>query len=130
MNYYNVIAKCGHVGKRKYIEVGFPVYANSASEAAKMVLKYRKVKKQLKDAISKVLEITYEEYLDLVNENHNNSYLKSHYKREIDISIYEIREFSIASLRRKESMDRIERVLYKQRKNKLLLEAFKYEYVY
>ena len=43
MNYYKVIAKCGHVGK-KYIEVAFPICAENACEAARKVLNFRKVK--------------------------------------------------------------------------------------
>ena len=46
MNYYKVLAKCGHVGKGKYTEVAFPIYSESASEAAQYVLKLPKVKKQ------------------------------------------------------------------------------------
>lgn len=44
-NFYLVTAKCGHVGKGKYYEVDFPVYANDRCEAAQYVLKRSKVKK-------------------------------------------------------------------------------------
>ena len=36
-NYYEVIAKCGHVGKKHYVPVKFAVIAEDGKEAAKMV---------------------------------------------------------------------------------------------
>lgn len=35
--YYEVIAKCGHVGKKHYVPVKFAVIAEDGKEAAKMV---------------------------------------------------------------------------------------------
>ena len=63
MNYYLVTAKCGHVGRGKYIEVDFPLCAESKSEAALKCLKKGKVKKQLKNAISSVFEISYDQFV-------------------------------------------------------------------
>ncbi len=61
MKYYVVIAKCGHVGNGKYIDVEFPVIAENGSLAAKKILKRSKVKKQLKNAITGVFEVVKEE---------------------------------------------------------------------
>lgn len=129
MNYYKVIAKCVHAGKRKYIEVAFPICAENACDAARKVLNFRKVKKQLKDAITNVFKIDYEEYLSLIIGNKKDPYLRAHYKREYNISSYDVVDFSTIS-KKKEPMDRIERVMYKQKKYKLLMEAVKYEFIY
>lgn len=47
MCYYFVIAKCGHVGKGKYIDVIFPIMAETKKEASQMVLLKPKVKKTI-----------------------------------------------------------------------------------
>ena len=62
MRYYIVVAKCGHVGKGKYIDVSFPVVANTGKEAANLILCRSKVKKQLKNAITNVFEVSEDIY--------------------------------------------------------------------
>ena len=81
--FYLVTAKCGHVGKYRFIEVQFPVCAESAHEASQKVLNKPKVKRQLKNAISDVKEINENEYINKKRELHNNSYISSHTKKEI-----------------------------------------------
>ena len=131
MKYYEVIAKCGHVGKRKYIDISFAVRAESGRDAAQKVLNYSKVKKQLKDAISNVIEIDYEGYIELRKRNSEDIYLRSHYKKERDLSTYEILELECNNLKRKiEFTTRKEMINYKLKKAKILLEAYNYEYVY
>lgn len=90
MNYYLVTAKCGHVGKRNYIDVEFPVCAENGSEAAQMVLKRNKVKRHLKNAITSVSRITEEQYKSYVKEDKYKNYLSSHYSREyypVDLNV-------------------------------------------
>lgn len=82
-HYYIVIAKCGHVGKGKYLEVRFPVYADSAHEAAQMILMRPKVKRHLKNAISNTYEVDYNKYLKEKELFENNDYIRAHYKKEI-----------------------------------------------
>lgn len=83
MNYYLVKAKCGHVGKEKYYEVDFPIKALSKSDAAQICKRKPKVKKHLKDAISSVIEISYEEFKDSFEKFQQNDYVKAHTKNEI-----------------------------------------------
>ncbi len=83
MNYYLVIAKCGQVGKGRYVEVEFPIYAEDKKSAAQMVLKRAKVKKQFKNAITNVYEISYDEHLAKTNEFNDNTFVRAHTKREI-----------------------------------------------
>lgn len=52
---YLVTAKCGHVGRNKYIPITFPVIATNKKEAAKIARALPRVKHDHKDAI---LEIT------------------------------------------------------------------------
>ena len=51
MRYYEVTAKCGHVGKGFYIPITFPVRAKSAAEAASVTRAFPRVKHDHKDAI-------------------------------------------------------------------------------
>lgn len=83
MCYYFVIAKCGHVGKGKYIDVIFPIMAETKKEASKMVLLKPKVKKQLSNAISSVFEVSKEEFDEQMNINKDDIYIHSHCKQEI-----------------------------------------------
>ena len=60
--YFEVIAKCGHVGRNYYYEGHFFVVSTSASKAAKRVKNFPRVKKNHKDVILSIKEITYREY--------------------------------------------------------------------
>lgn len=83
MCYYFVIAKCGHVGKGKYIDVIFPIMAETKKEASQMVLLKPKVKKQLSNAISSIFEVSKEEFDEQMNINKEDIYIHSHCKQEI-----------------------------------------------
>ena len=77
-NYYEVIAKCGHVGKKHYVPVKFAVIAEDGKEAAKMVRDFPRVKHNHKDAILNVSKIDYERFQEIVEMNRNDPYLKCH----------------------------------------------------
>ena len=78
MNYYKVLAKCGHVKKNNYILKMFYVYAISKKEAAAFVRNMSRVKHHHKDAIRDVTEITFEEYLEGNKRNADDPYLMVH----------------------------------------------------
>lgn len=82
MKYYIVKAKCGHVGRNKYIVIDFPVIAETGKEAAKKARKYPRVKHDQKDAIINVIEVSYDEYLECLENNNNDMYLKCKNKQE------------------------------------------------
>lgn len=73
--YYEVEAKCGHVGKRKYINITFGVIARSKKEAAEIARKIPRVKHDYRDAINYVREITQEEFFAIVNKNNDDTFL-------------------------------------------------------
>lgn len=63
MKFYQVTAKCGHVGGYdKYIPIDFFVIADTASKAAKAVKQAPRVKHHHSDAIISVTEITADQY--------------------------------------------------------------------
>ena len=59
--YYKVLAKCGHVGRHRYITKWFYVKASSGKEAAYIVRYKPRVKHDHKDAIREVVSINYYE---------------------------------------------------------------------
>ena len=63
MNYYKVLARCGHVKKGHYIEKWFYVEEESKKEAAQIIRNIPRVKHHKKKAIEDVRTISFEEYL-------------------------------------------------------------------
>ena len=82
MNFYLVTAKCGHVGKSKYMPIVFPVQAESGKEAARIVRNFGRVKHDHKDAILNVEKTSEEVYLNQIEINHNDPYLQFSSKHE------------------------------------------------
>lgn len=78
MSRFEVVCKCGHVGRNNYIEISFPVTANSKKDAAAIARMIPRVKHHHKDAILRVSEITEEEYFLLVEQNKRDPYLRCH----------------------------------------------------
>jgi len=121
MNYYLVIAKCGHVGKGRYVEVEFPVYAEDKKSAAQMVWKRGKVKKQLKNAITTVYEISYNEYIVKSNEFDDNTFVRAHTKKEILDYIESAEQLiSLKKHYKKSFNSREERIMFLFKKNKIM----------
>ena len=82
-NFYNVTAKCGHVGGSDfYIPISFPVKAGSAAEAAAITRNIPRVKHDQKYAIISVHKITQETYDDLIIRNQSDPYLLAQNKQE------------------------------------------------
>lgn len=119
MKYYLVVAKCGHVGNGKYLEVEFPIYAESKSDAAQKCLRRGKVKKHLKNAISCVCEITYEQYQESRIEFKENKYLHAHTKSEISNYIEDAMQLERNQSWKKSFKNRAERISYLLKKNKI-----------
>ncbi len=61
--FFEVQAKCGHVGRNNYIVKNFYIRTDSAKKAAKIIRLAPRVKHHQKDAIVKVREIEREEYI-------------------------------------------------------------------
>ena len=132
-NYYEVIAKCGHVGRKHYVPIKFAVIAEDGKEAAKKVRQFSRVKHNHKDAILNVKKITYERYLEIIEVNHDDEYLKCHSKHEQKlINDFEERlEDDFHDLEVKyDKQARIDRVTYKLKKNKIIEEDSWEDFVY
>lgn len=79
IKYYEVECKCGHTGSRRfYIPIKFPVKAYSKTEAAKKGKLIPRCKRDHKDCILNVKEISFVEYIDLQKLNNIDPYLKCH----------------------------------------------------
>ncbi len=74
LNCYEVIAKCGHVGRGYYYEGHFFVYGESKRDAAQKVKTFPRVKKDHNDVILNVYRITEEELIEGKNKQANNPY--------------------------------------------------------
>ena len=75
MKYFIVKTKCGHVGKWNCIWIDFAVAAESAAEAAAKVKTYKRVKRNHKNAIARVLEVSFEEFMLQKSNNSIDPYL-------------------------------------------------------
>ena len=128
--YYIVIAKCGHVGKGKYVEIKFPTIAMNMSDAAQQVLKAGKVKKHLKNAITDVYEVSKDEYLIYREEFNNNTYIHSHYKNEVSLESLDIKFLDFKEKYKSSFNSRTERVKYYLNKIKNKSEVLNYEFNY
>lgn len=134
-NYYEVIAKCGHVGKKHYLPVKFAVIAENGKEAAKIVRQFPRVKHDHKDAILNVNKIDYERFQEIIEINHNDPYLKcqSRQKQKLVDNLEERLKNDLHNQKAKyDKQARLDRVAYKIKKTKIL-EKFSWEdsdYVY
>ena len=74
MKYFEVIAKCGHVGRGYYYEGHFFVKCHSKRDAAAIIKRAPRVKKDHDDVILNVFEVDEPAYLEGVEEHNNNPY--------------------------------------------------------
>ena len=82
MNYYLVRTKCGHVGKNHYIEITFPIKAETGKDAARIARQIPRVKHHHWDAIIDCRKVAREEYEKQVRINNNDPYLQIKTKQE------------------------------------------------
>lgn len=76
MKFYEVIAKCGHVGKGYFYKGVFFISAESGREAAGIVRSMPRVKHDKKDAILAVTEISLADYRIGKSEYHSNPFFR------------------------------------------------------
>ena len=117
--FYKVTCKCGHVGKKWFIRISFPVNAENGKEAAQIARSIPRVKHDHKDAILGCVEIDYEEYLLLQVINSNDPYLKCSNKQEqekiAELSLRMEPEPRYMTVERKNKRQNIEFKLKKQK---------------
>lgn len=80
--FFEVSAKCGHVGRTKYIVKQFYINTISAKEAARLTRLQPRVKHHKKDAILSVTEINHEEYVAGRIKNSHDAYFNVHNSSE------------------------------------------------
>lgn len=73
---YEVIAKCGHVGRNQYVLKTIPVIATSGVEAAAMIRELPRVKHDHPDAIREVRIIDAPRYWELTKVYQDDPYFK------------------------------------------------------
>lgn len=137
-NYYEVIAKCGHVGRKFYIPIKFAVCTINGKEAARQVRLFPRVKHNHKDAILSVKKINYSIYLEINKSNNEDPYLKCHSKQEQKRKCNLSGRLCIDEHNQEKKIDkslRRNRVSFKLRKTKELLNSYmedeyEYEYLY
>lgn len=93
-SYFKVTCKCGHAdSKKKCTYIDFPIVATSRKEASSIARNLPRVKHHHKDCIRDCVEITFEEYQELLVKNQQNTYLQSHsiqqQRENVDYSIFE-----------------------------------------
>lgn len=107
--YFEVIAKCGHVGRTRCVLINFAVKAESKAEAAAKVKEYRRVKRDHKDCIREVIEITFSRFMELRAVNDADPYLhcKSKWQQKQIAGFHErIEDDEYNVLRNKKKTDR------------------------
>lgn len=82
MRYYEVKAKCGHVGRNFYVLKTFAVRAADGREAAKIAREIPRVKHHHKDAIREVNEVDAARYHEIIDTNHEDPYFLCHSRQE------------------------------------------------
>ena len=75
---YEVVAKCGHVGKNYFVEKSFAVKAETRKEAAAIARQIPRVKHHHTDAIRSVREINLERFNEIIKVNSEDPYFFCH----------------------------------------------------
>ena len=135
--YFKVVCKCGHVGRRGYVPIQFPIRAESAKKAAAIARQIPRVKHNHKDAILDVCEIDYELYITMLKLNENNKYLRCSSKQE-QKRLCDLENLIVEELHNKtieyDTEKRKEKVKYKLKKMKEIKKSYEkeddYEYCY
>lgn len=82
MAYFLVLCKCGHVGRRFYMPIWFPVEANDGKEAATIARTIPRVKHDHKDAILDCKQTDYFGFMEQAMINDHDPYLLCSSKHE------------------------------------------------
>lgn len=85
--YFEVEAKCGHVGRKSCVWIKFAVAAENGKDAAKRARAFPRVKHHHPDAIKSVTEIDFAAFKVLKAENDADPYLHCKNRREQDLIV-------------------------------------------
>jgi hypothetical protein len=92
MGFFEVTAKCGHVGRRRYYRGLFYVRAENGREAAAFVRMSPRVKHDRKDAIIAVAKVDYAVFKKGYAAHRQNPYFGCHSKQEMNLILAKIVE--------------------------------------
>ena len=118
--YFIVTAKCGHVGKNRYIEKELTIVATSKKEAANKARHYPRVKHHWKDAIVDVVEVDINEYQRVRTENYKDPYFSVRSIQEQRMYCENIHEY-VQEIEKEDrhKEDRVRRINYLMKKRKI-----------
>lgn len=123
MAYYLVLCKCGHVGRRFYMPIWFPIEANNRREASTIARQIPRVKHDHKDAILWCKETNYEGFLEQSRINDNDPYLLCSSKHEQN----KIMDLIKHRLVKDPHIERGDAEKYTKRKVNLFIQAKRFE---
>lgn len=127
MNYYLVEAQFGHVGRNKYIVKTIAVIAENGKEAAYKVRWMPRTKHDRKDAILKVEEVNYENYLYVRKNNLSDLYFQVTSKQEQRRLCKDINKDIISYEREKTIQTRTKDTInYKKKRQKEIIDDLIY----
>ena len=116
--YYEVKAKCGHVGRNHYVEKSFAVRAESGKEAAAKARYFGRVKHDHKDAIIYVEEIDEQTFFKIRKDNEKDPYLNcsnvQDQRRLCDLDLFEEKRGSEGSNDNRERNQKRRGLLFKE----------------
>jgi len=120
MGFFEVTAKCGHVGRGQFYMGMFYVRAENGSEAAALVRQKPRVKHHHKDAILSVVNICYDEYIAGREVYKTNPYFNCKNRQEqrihegeLSVDIYA--ETNFGKRERRDDSDRLARLKAERR---------------
>lgn len=125
-NYFEVEAKCGHVGIKNCVWIKFAIWSENGKQAAEKARNLPRVKHHHKDAIRNVRRISFEEYIILKAKNDADPFLHCKNIQE-QRNIQEIAErmeedyYNIE--RRKPKFRKVKCLEYKRKKYALIMAA-------
>ncbi len=127
--FFKVTAVCGHVGRKNGLLKDFAINTNSAEDAAKIARDLPRVKHHNKKAIRQVVEITREEYFELLDKNRKDPYFSCTSIQDQNKTCEDIRLSVIKMKTEKDYTEtRDERLKYKFKKRRSLEKDFKNYY--
>lgn len=109
MKRYIVTVKAGHVGRKYYIPLKFPIQATSKKEAAAFARQIPRVKHDHKDAILDVCAASEEAFNKQLEENNNDPYLKAKNKQQQNVYKSDINSRKILEKQTHSTKDRYNR---------------------
>ena len=124
MEFYLVTTKCGHVGKKAYMPITFPVKAENGREAAKIARAFPRVKRHHKDAILKCEKVDRVKFVEQIKINNEDPYLHVVSKQEQQIIVENIEQRIVED----NHQDEINKPVKKTKRPNLKFQKLKYLY--